>query len=611
MSLLQQCQGNNIITDPSFEDHRWYTPSPSSPDYRKSFQDYYALAGHVKLTYSADRTTVTAEVLADHRDGAKLSYVFNGVEQASNTATFTATSALEPVSVSVKGADGTMITLDPMDFVWNAPAVHPVGEATGDYRKGQKGAIVEFFMWPHAAVEQECATLAKMGYMGAKLFPVHEQLMSYETFNNDLNPWYFAYQPVSYRLQGRMGSRDDLRKAIYSCRKAGVRMYADAVINHMTGGGNDVNPYHRNPNAGCATWGGKNSSLNINAVGTAIAKFEDGPSPMYTQSYVYTDGAYTGKPPSQEFPAAHFGPTDFHCERALNSWTDPLCLNAGWLSGLTDLNTEKENVQARIAAYLTDLLSIGFSGFRIDAAKHIQPDDLVGILTKFRVNMGGALPDDFITWLEVLLGGESDLLMCNGNSGYNYGIYLENALLAAGWTQEDVNKVKIWNSGYPKEPEKGYCTISPVRNAIQNDDADQQTSGSTSRDMGDQGCVLIEGCSTSNHRNFEVKLFENPNGAGNNDNDYPIRLVLSSYYWQNNSAGVPDGLSDCSKCTSQCQNCHSTEYWPAYDANSCGYDSTYTRVHRDMTIVNAMRKWMHLSSMTAEEAGLTKCAAAK
>jgi alpha-amylase len=194
-----------------------------------------------------------------------------------------------------------------------------------------------------------------------------------------------------------------------------VRMYADAVINHMTGGGNDANPAHRNPDAGCATWGTKNSSLNINSMNTAPSP--DGPSSMYTQSYVYTEGSYTGKPASQEFPAAHLGPTDFHCERPLNSWTDPLDLNAGWLSGLVDINTEKDNVQERIADYMTDLLSIGFSGFRIDAAKHVAPDDLVAILTKFRNNLGGALPEDFITYLEVLLGGESDMLMCNVDSG--------------------------------------------------------------------------------------------------------------------------------------------------------------------------------------------------
>lgn len=557
------------------------------------------------MVYDSSRSGVTVTIVADHRDGATLEYSFNGVKQSSPTKKFTSTDA-SPVTVSIHGADGTQINLDPIDFIWNAPAVHPVQESSGDYRSGQKGAIVELFMWPHNDIAKECAMLSKMGYLGAKFFPAQEQIMSYETFSNDLNPWYFAYQPVSYRLQGRMGSRDDLRNAINTCRSLGVRTYADAVINHMTGGGNDANPYHRNPNAGCSTWGIKNSSLNINNQGSAI---DVGPSPMYTQTFAYTEGEYSGKPPSQEYPAAHLGPTDFHCERPLNSWTDPLQLNAGWLSGLVDINTEKDTVRDRIADYLTDLLSIGFSGFRIDAAKHISPDNLVAILTKFRNNLGGSLPDDFITWLEILLGGESDLLMCNGNSGYNYGIYFENALKAAGWSNADVEKVKIWNSGYPKEPEKGYCTISPSRNAVQNDDHDQQTSGSTSRDMGSEGCVLVEGCSVDNHRNFEVKLFQNPNGVQDNNNNFPIRLVLSSYYFQNNSFGVPDGLSDCSKCVSQCSSCHSTTYSPAYNADSCGYDSTYTRPHRDIQIVNAMRSWMKLPATSASELGLTKCSA--
>lgn len=95
------------------------------------------------------------------------------------------------------------------------------------------------------------------------------------------------------------------------------------------------------------------------------------------------------------------------------------------MSGLTDLDTESEYVRERIAAYFTDLLSIGFSGFRMDAAKHIQPPSIAAILAKFKANLGGGeLPDDFVTWLEVLLGGEKDLLMCNANSGYNYGVGL-------------------------------------------------------------------------------------------------------------------------------------------------------------------------------------------
>ena len=98
----------------------------------------------------------------------------------------------------------------------------------------------------------------------------------------------------------------------------------------------------------------------------------------------------------------------------MNSWTDPLILNAGWLVNLADLNTESDYVRQRIADYFTDLLSIGFSGFRIDAAKHISPDNLAAILAKFKASMGGAdFPDDFISYLEVIIGGEKDLLMCN------------------------------------------------------------------------------------------------------------------------------------------------------------------------------------------------------
>uniref|UniRef100_A0A6B2L9E4 Uncharacterized protein n=1 Tax=Arcella intermedia TaxID=1963864 RepID=A0A6B2L9E4_9EUKA len=283
----------------------------------------------------------------------------------------------------------------------------------------------------------------------------------------------------------------------------------------------------------------------------------------------------------------------------MNSWNDPLDLNAGWLTGLTDLNTERDNVRERIADYLTDLLGIGFSGFRVDAAKHIHPDDLVSIFTKLRRNLGGAFPPDFITWWEILLGGEAQMLMCDENSGYNYGAYIHDALISAGVSSDDVDKVKIWNSGYPKEPHADCGSISLWRNVIQNDDVDQQNQGSSSRDMGDQGTVLVISKNVPLHRSFEVKLFTNPNGAGSNDNDYPIRTLLSSYYFpQNEARGIPDGWSDCSLCTTTCSGCQTVTFQKAFDPNSCGYDSPqinqYTRTHRDKSIIMAMRQWVHL-----------------
>jgi len=144
---------------------------------------------------------------------------------------------------------------------------------------------------------------------------------------------------------------------IQTCRKAGVRVYADAVLNHMTGAGNDVWPEHRNGDSNnCNIWKAKEST---------------GSSPYFTHSWNFKKSENTGLIPGMEYPAAALTAKDFHCERSLNSWTDPFLLNNGWLVGLADLDTESIYVRERIASYLVDLISIGFSGFRMDAAKHI------------------------------------------------------------------------------------------------------------------------------------------------------------------------------------------------------------------------------------------------
>ena len=461
------------------------------------------------------------------------------------------------------------------------------------------------FGWPDSEIEQECQYVAKMGWAGVKVFPHQEQVMSLQPFNNYLNPWYFMYQPVSYRLEGRMGTHEDLRSLVYTCRKYGVRVYADAVINHMVGSGNDANPDHRYDSGSCTYWPNKNSSAE------SVSSF-------YTQGFSYTYNPHTSNNPLQEFPAVPYGPLDFHCERALNSWTDPLDLNAGWLNGLVDLNTERDYVQSRIADYLTSLMSIGFSGFRVDAAKHIAPDDIVGILSKFRANMGGSLPSEFITWLEILLGGEASMLMCNEGSGYNYGPYLEDQLYAAGFSQTEVYQVKIWNSGYPKEPGADCNSISDERNAVQNDDADQQTPGSTSRDMGNYGSVLVIEKDIGKHRGFEEILFNSPYGVTDNYNGYPVRLLLSSYYWPNDSGfGIPDGKSLCSSCAYTCSGCLDTPAATAFSDQSCGYDGStasgyYTRTHRDLSVILAMRKWMQMdTNLTPDQLGLPSSCTAK
>ena len=287
----------------------------------------------------------------------------------------------------------------------------------------------------------------------------------------------------------------------------------------MTGVGNDILP-HRNPQTR-ATWGeGKYSSANRTHF-----------SPFFTPSWRYAKNE-RGEPDNVlEFPGVPYGPMDFHCNKGINSWNDPNILNTGWLSGLSDLDTSNEYVRQRICDYFVDLISIGFSGFRVDAATNIHPIDLAVIFGKCKVTIGGSIPEDFFTWLEVLTSGEAYLLV--QNSEYPFITLLTNQLKVNGLTDDEILMIKIWWCGYPTEPHNDGGTIDIQRKVIQNDDHDQQNPGSSSRDMHDDGCVLVKGCSPDSHRAFEVRLFSNPNGAKNNDNDYPIRMILSSYYFEN------------------------------------------------------------------------------
>jgi alpha-amylase len=49
------------------------------------------------------------------------------------------------------------------------------------------------------------------------------------------------------------------------------------------------------------------------------------------------------------------------------------------LEQLSDLRTESSYVQGKLAGYLNDLISLGVDGFRLDAAKHINANDIAAI----------------------------------------------------------------------------------------------------------------------------------------------------------------------------------------------------------------------------------------
>lgn len=200
-----------------------------------------------------------------------------------------------------------------------------------DYRASGHAAAgdvsVHLFEWKWTDVARECENvLGPAGYKAVQVSPPQEHVVQQDA------PWWQRYQPVSYSLgRSRSGTAAEFGAMVSRCRAAGVDIYVDAVINHMTAG----------------TGTGSN--------GTAYTK--------YSYPGLYAQG-------------------DFHPACGVDDYTNAANVQDCELLGLADLNTALASVQQKIADYLVALARLGVAGFRIDAAKHIQPVELDAILDR-------------------------------------------------------------------------------------------------------------------------------------------------------------------------------------------------------------------------------------
>lgn len=204
---------------------------------------------------------------------------------------------------------------------------------------------VQMFQWTWDAIGAECTDrLGPAGYGWVLTSPPQEHVLGEE--------WWTAYQPVSYLVESRLGTREQFAAMVATCHDAGVEVVADAVVNHMTG----------QDDAGTG-WAGSS----------------------------YTHYGYPGIWSEDDF---------HHCGLTTNddigSYRDATQVQTCELVNLADLATERPEVRATIVAYLEDLLSLGVDGFRIDAAKHMAASDVEAIVA--------ALPEGTRIVSEVIRG---------------------------------------------------------------------------------------------------------------------------------------------------------------------------------------------------------------
>ena len=94
-----------------------------------------------------------------------------------------------------------------------------------------RSVFTHLFEWKWTDIAAECERfLGPKGFGGIQVSPPNE----HANVNNPYRPWWQRYQPVSYKIQSRSGSEAEFRDMVNRCNAAGVRIYVDAVINHMS-----------------------------------------------------------------------------------------------------------------------------------------------------------------------------------------------------------------------------------------------------------------------------------------------------------------------------------------------------------------------------------------
>ncbi|GAA1973543.1 hypothetical protein GCM10009718_06820 [Isoptericola halotolerans] len=215
-----------------------------------------------------------------------------------------------------------------------------------DSPNGRGNVVLNLFQWTWDAVADECtSTIGPAGFGHVQVSPPQEHIRGTE--------WWTSYQPVSYRIESKLGTRAEFQHMVDTCADAGVGIVVDAVINHTTG-------------------------ANVGS-GTGVA----------------------GSPYGLDHFPGLYGAADFNdCRTNISDYRDRYQVQNCRLLSLQDLRTGSEHVRDTLAAYFDDLLGMGVSGFRIDASKHMPAADLEAIKAR--------LSDPDVFWVHEVIGAAGE-----------------------------------------------------------------------------------------------------------------------------------------------------------------------------------------------------------
>ncbi|KIK51385.1 glycoside hydrolase family 13 protein [Collybiopsis luxurians FD-317 M1] len=191
--------------------------------------------------------------------------------------------------------------------------------------------IIQMFEWNWDSLAQECTEfIGPAGYRYIQVSPPQEHISG--------SQWWTSYQAVSYTLTSKRGNRDQFKNMVSTCKAAGVDVIVDVILNHMAG-----------------------IDSGTGVAGASFTHYS------YPPTYSTDDFHYCGTPGND-----------------IQDWTNGTQVQNCELVRvvLFCLKTESDYVRGKLAGHLSDLLSLGVTGFRLDAAKHVPIADLQNILSR-------------------------------------------------------------------------------------------------------------------------------------------------------------------------------------------------------------------------------------
>ncbi len=181
--------------------------------------------------------------------------------------------------------------------------------------KTKDGVILHAFDWSFNTIKNELPNIAAAGYKSIQVSPVQGTKSS----STDPAQWWLLYQPTNEAVgNAQLGSLSDFSALCSAAKNYGISIIVDCVMNHMA---NNGNPDQLDPSV----------------------------DPSFQNSSLY------------------------HNLGQCTNWNNRYDITQQGI-GMPDLDTQSSAVQTKALAYLNQLVAAGASGFRFDAAKHIETD---------------------------------------------------------------------------------------------------------------------------------------------------------------------------------------------------------------------------------------------